>query len=191
MHYSKKRQASGTGTLRKAAGGLIVAGVLVYAAANAGLLPFWGQEDGAVPASGEEGRVSATTGEGVSPTNDGGMPEGDSASAVLAGESAPRPSEKSSPEAALADCLTASGARLYGAEWCPHCQAQKAAFGDAVGLLNFIECADDSAPNGQSADCAAARINSYPTWVFGDGTRLTGERSMWELARKSGCEWGG
>jgi len=90
---------------------------------------------------------------------------------------------------ALADCLTASGTRLYGASWCPHCQNQKAAFGAAMDRIAYVECADAQGENGRSAACAEAKVASYPTWIFGDGTRLTGERSFWELARQSGCEW--
>lgn len=91
--------------------------------------------------------------------------------------------------AALAECLTASGARLYGASWCPHCQNQKAAFGEASGSIVYVECADETSGTGQSAACAEAEITNYPTWIFGDGTRVTGQRQFWELARKSGCGW--
>jgi len=90
---------------------------------------------------------------------------------------------------ALADCLTASGARLYGASWCPHCQNQKAAFGAAADRIAYVECVDAEGENGRSAACVEAKISNYPTWIFGGGTRLIGERSFWELARQSGCEW--
>lgn len=148
MRYSKKKQNSTAGSIRKVAGAFAVAGVLIYAVYNFGISDR--SDTDASPDMTEEERVST-----------------------------------------LAECLTASGARLYGAEWCSHCQAQKAAFGEAADLLNFVECADDSAEGGQAEACRDANITSYPTWVFGNGQRITGERSFWELARQSGCEWGG
>jgi len=85
----------------------------------------------------------------------------------------------------LAQCLTDSGAKMYGASWCPHCQAQKEAFGNSVRLIEYIECA---LPNGgQTQVCNAAGITSYPTWEFGDGTREVGELSLDQLAEKSSC----
>ncbi len=107
-----------------------------------------------------------------------------------AGEEATEPVSEGEQIADLADCLTASGARMYGAYWCPHCQSQKAAFGDAVDRITYVECADEETGD-QVQVCADAKVASYPTWIFGDGSRLTGERSFWELARKSGCDWGG
>jgi len=32
----------------------------------------------------------------------------------------------------LAQCIADSGAKFYGAFWCPHCQNQKQAFGSAA-----------------------------------------------------------
>jgi glutaredoxin len=96
-----------------------------------------------------------------------------------------------SPEAKLADCLTASGAKVYGASWCPHCRRQKEAFGDAVDRLNYIECVDKTTATGQAVACTEAKITSLPTWIFGDGTRETGRRPLDYLAEKSGCEWDG
>src|SRR5205814_3696121 len=48
---------------------------------------------------------------------------------------------------ALADHLSATGAKMYGAFWCPHCQQQKELFGRSVTRLPYIECS----PNGQGA----------------------------------------
>ena len=85
----------------------------------------------------------------------------------------------------FAECLTSKGVKFYGAFWCPHCQAQKAAFGGSVKYLPYIECSN--ADKSQNATCNAAKIESYPTWEFPDGTRATGEQSMQVLADKSGC----
>ena len=41
----------------------------------------------------------------------------------------------------LAKCLTANGAKFYGAYWCPHCEAQKKSFGVSVKYLPYVECA--------------------------------------------------
>ncbi|MEA3248995.1 MAG: hypothetical protein U9Q03_01405 [Patescibacteria group bacterium] len=204
MRYSKKRKNDLTGKIRKCAGGFIVAGVVVYAVLNSGSFSDDGPSDepetAAFPPvisteSGED--ITEEAGDQVAEDDqdtedDSSTTEKEAVATVPVTPPAPLPEPvKLSPEAKLADCLTASGARLYGAEWCHHCQTQKAAFGDAVGRVNYIECADKSAANGQATACRDARIASYPTWIFGDGSRVTGNRPMWELARNSGCEWEG
>jgi hypothetical protein len=45
---------------------------------------------------------------------------------------------------AFAQCLTDKGAVMYGAEWCSHCKAQKAAFGDSFRLIKYVECPDNT-----------------------------------------------
>ena len=85
----------------------------------------------------------------------------------------------------FAQCLKEKGVTFYGAFWCPHCQAQKAAFGGSVKYLPYVECSN--ADKTQNATCNAANIESYPTWQFPDGTRATGEQSMQVLSDKSGC----
>ncbi len=86
----------------------------------------------------------------------------------------------------LADCLSANGVKFYGAFWCPHCEAQKELFGSSVDRLPYIECSlpDKSA---QTQVCVDANVESYPTWEFADGTRLTGEQPLDRLAIKAGC----
>jgi len=86
----------------------------------------------------------------------------------------------------LATCLKASGAKFYGAFWCPHCNDQKAMFGDAVKELPYIECSTPDG-RGQTPVCAAANITGYPTWVFADGSTLSGAIEPKELAAKTGC----
>jgi len=49
----------------------------------------------------------------------------------------------------LAKHLSASGAKFYGAYWCPHCADQKAMFGQAAALLPYIEC-DPRSPAGRA-----------------------------------------
>ncbi|MBI4080021.1 hypothetical protein HY414_02230 [Candidatus Kaiserbacteria bacterium] len=83
-------------------------------------------------------------------------------------------------------CLKDKGAVFYGAFWCPHCQNTKRLFGSSEKLLPYVEC---STPNGkaQLQVCIDKEIKNYPTWEFADGSRLTGERTLEELAEKTGC----
>jgi len=87
----------------------------------------------------------------------------------------------------LAQCITDSGAQFYGAFWCPHCQAQKALFGKSAKLLPYVECSESDG-NGQLQVCIDKEIQSYPTWIFADGTRTTGEQSFAALSEKTSCE---
>ena len=87
---------------------------------------------------------------------------------------------------AVAQCLTDKGAIFYGAFWCPHCQATKRMFGSSARLLPYRECSTPDA-KGQLKECTDAGVQSYPTWVFPDGTRLTGERTIEEIATAANC----
>jgi len=86
----------------------------------------------------------------------------------------------------FAQCLKTQGVIFYGAFWCPHCQNQKALFGSSVKYLPYTEC---STPDGQGqlVLCTQKGVTGYPTWVFKDGSRLTGETPLSALASKSGC----
>lgn len=87
----------------------------------------------------------------------------------------------------LAQCLTINGTKMYGAYWCSHCVNQKRLFGSSFEKINYIEC---SLPDGKTQidECRQAGIKGYPTWEFGDGSRLEGEISLATLAKKSNCE---
>jgi thiol-disulfide isomerase/thioredoxin len=87
---------------------------------------------------------------------------------------------------AFAQCLKDKGATFYGAFWCPHCQAEKALFGSSVHLLPYVEC---STPDGsaQTQICIDKKIQSYPTWIFADGSELNGEIPLQQLADKTSC----
>lgn len=89
-------------------------------------------------------------------------------------------------EIALAKHLKESGAKFYGAFWCPHCQKQKQTFGkEAMEFVPYIECSEpDRRPN---ATCQVAGIESYPTWEI-NGQRSTGEKSLADLADLSGYQ---
>lgn len=97
-------------------------------------------------------------------------------------------SSKPAPELLnFTQCLSESGAVMFGAYWCPHCQEQKKEFGSAWSNVNYVEC---SLPGGkgQTEICVQAKIESYPTWEFKDGSRLTGKQSFGQLAAKTGCK---
>ncbi len=86
----------------------------------------------------------------------------------------------------FAKCLKDSGAKFYGAFWCPHCQDQKEAFGSSKKYLPYIECSTTDS-NGQLKVCSDAKVEAYPTWEFKDGAREEGELSLQKLAEKTGC----
>lgn len=120
----------------------------------------------------------------------------------------------------FAQCITDSGAKFFGAYWCPHCAAQKALFGKSAKKLPYYECAlqgeekaasDKAIQNAIIAGtlkigtdgnllpaekigikvrtdiCKENNIDGYPTWVFPDGTRASGEQTFAELAAKTSC----
>lgn len=87
---------------------------------------------------------------------------------------------------AFAQCITDSGAKFYGAFWCPHCQAQKQLFGKSAKKLPYIECSNQD--QSQKQICTDAKVDGYPTWEFADGTRpFNGEATFAQLAEKTGC----
>lgn len=98
---------------------------------------------------------------------------------------ATRPNVPASYES-FAQCLTDKGTTMFGAWWCPHCQAQKKLFGSSFEKVKYVEC---SSPDGKSVTqvCKDAKIEGYPTWEFADKTRASGEQSFAQLAEKSGC----
>lgn len=85
---------------------------------------------------------------------------------------------------AFAECLTSRGVVMYGADWCPHCQNEKKAFGQSFRFVQYVECPDNP------QKCLEAGIKKYPTWVFSDGRRVEGELGLSRLASESGCSLG-
>ena len=73
---------------------------------------------------------------------------------------------------AVAEALTASGAKFYGASWCPHCMDQKKMFGAAGRFLPYVECAPNGPRAPQATECVAEQIKGYPTWVI-NGNRYS------------------
>ncbi len=90
-------------------------------------------------------------------------------------------------EIELAKHLTAIGAKMYSAFWCPHCYEQKQLFGkEAYKQINSVEC-DPSGKNPQPEACVAAKIQSYPTWKI-KGETLSGAQLLEKLATASKYE---
>ena len=86
----------------------------------------------------------------------------------------------------FAQCLKDRGATFYGAFWCPHCQNQKKMFGNSARLLSYVECSTPDG-RGQLSVCTDQKVESYPTWRFADGSELTGEIPLSQLAGKTTC----
>jgi thiol-disulfide isomerase/thioredoxin len=86
----------------------------------------------------------------------------------------------------FAACLKDQGAVFYGTFWCPHCRATKALFGKSASKLPYVECStlDGSA---QTQVCKDKKIESYPTWIFKDGSQLVGEVTLEALSEKTSC----
>jgi uncharacterized membrane protein len=85
---------------------------------------------------------------------------------------------------ALAEHLAKTGAKFYGAYWCPACENQKAMFGASAHRLPYIECSPGGRRVPQASQCRSARIRSYPTW-FINGLRYEGAYSLRQLAQLS------
>ena len=85
---------------------------------------------------------------------------------------------------ALATHLHESGARFYGAYWCPACQEQKELFTASVERLPYIECTPEGRGGPRAVDCLTRNIEQYPTWII-DGQRHTGVVSVERLGRLS------
>ena len=82
---------------------------------------------------------------------------------------------------ALADHLTATGAVLYTAYWCPHCHDQKQLFGkQASDKLVVVECAPDGV-DAQPKLCTSKGIEGFPSWEI-DGSLDSGVKSLEQLA---------
>jgi hypothetical protein len=109
---------------------------------------------------------------------------------IFGKKKAQSPTEAISKSAAFnidsfAQCLKDKGAVFYGAFWCSHCQNQKKLLENSKNMP-YVEC---SAPDGkgQLPICNDKKIEGYPTWVFADDSRESGELSLETLSQKTGC----
>lgn len=81
----------------------------------------------------------------------------------------------------FAQCLTDAGVKMYGTDWCSHCQNQKKLFGKSFDIIDYINC------DKNKETCLIEGIEGYPTWKLNNES-YTGEQSFEALARISGCE---
>ena len=81
----------------------------------------------------------------------------------------------------FAQCLAEKEIVMYGAEWCSHCQNEKAQFGKSFKYVPYVECPDNPKV------CLEKGVEGYPTWILPDGTELVGEQGLEGLSEKSGC----
>jgi len=91
---------------------------------------------------------------------------------------------------ALAEHLSKSDVKFYGASWCPHCQEQKKLFGSSVNRIPYVECSPGGPQAPQASICKQMDITSYPTWVI-NGQRQTGVLALDTLAQMSKFEYQG
>lgn len=82
---------------------------------------------------------------------------------------------------ALAKCIAEKNVVMYGAYWCPHCQAVKAEFGTSFQFVPYVECTQ------QTDLCVQKGVRGYPTFIWPDGHRLEGEQSLQQLSSATGC----
>lgn len=88
---------------------------------------------------------------------------------------------------ALARHLDETGAKFYGAYWCPSCEKQKELFQASAERLPYVECSPHGRGTPQSTTCQSLQIADYPTWII-RGQRVTGMLTLEELARYSGFD---
>jgi rubredoxin len=86
----------------------------------------------------------------------------------------------------FARCLSEKGAKMYGAWWCPHCQNQKRLFGNAAKYVDYVECSPGTKKI-MSQQCVDAGVEGYPTWIFADGTKASGEQTFEKLSERTSC----
>ncbi|MFH2020996.1 MAG: hypothetical protein ABIJ34_06265 [archaeon] len=89
----------------------------------------------------------------------------------------------------FAACVAASGAKMYGTWWCPHCKDQKDEFGNSWNIMieqgAYVECS--TADKAQTPICRDAGITSYPTWRFPDGSEELGKIDFYLIGTRTGC----
>jgi uncharacterized membrane protein/glutaredoxin len=84
----------------------------------------------------------------------------------------------------LAEHLTKTDAKFYGASWCPHCTEQKQLFASSVKRVPYVECSPGGGNAPQATECKEKNIQTYPTWII-NGERYTGVQALDTLAQFS------
>jgi len=88
----------------------------------------------------------------------------------------------------LAEHLSKSDAKFYGASWCPHCQEQKKKFGSSVNRIPYVECSPGGPQAPSAPICKEKNIQSFPTWII-NGQRYTGVQELDQLAQLSNYQY--
>ncbi|MDO8622454.1 MAG: hypothetical protein Q7R80_04445, partial [bacterium] len=94
--------------------------------------------------------------------------------AIGGGVLAYRVANAPTPLDGFAACLKEKGATMYGTYWCPYCKKQKELFGRSFSRAKYVECAMPGNPRAQAPVCRDAGVQSYPTWIFADGSKEVG-----------------
>lgn len=85
---------------------------------------------------------------------------------------------------AFARALDQAGVTYFGAAWCPFCTQQEELFEDGGDFLPFVEVTNpDRSLNSVGQ---AEGIQTFPTWDFPSGERITGIMTLAEIATASG-----
>lgn len=90
---------------------------------------------------------------------------------------------------ALAECMTQKGIVMYGADWCPHCQATEANFGPAFKYVDYVAC-EHNVGDPLAPVCAEHNVSGFPTWIKPGGKpgdRAVGMTDLGALAEWSNC----
>lgn len=87
----------------------------------------------------------------------------------------------------LAQCIARSGAKFYGAYYCHYCESEKRRFGKDAKYLPYVECTERGTPEEQN-ECKSKGVSGYPTWIFADGSRLSGDLPIETLSQKTNCK---
>lgn len=104
--------------------------------------------------------------------------------------SAPAPAPAPPADETLGQCLARKGVHLYGASWCHPCHVQLEWFGEDAKNVPFTDCfpADDTVIPVPACEAVGLDLaSSYPTWIFPDGLRVVGTRSLKWLAVSADC----
>lgn len=87
----------------------------------------------------------------------------------------------------FAKCLAEKGIKFYGSSGCGWCKKQRELFGQAEKFLPYIECTDEKTQQ-ITSECQSAGITGFPTWEFPEKGKISGYKSLEQLAELSGCQ---
>ena len=80
----------------------------------------------------------------------------------------------------FAQCISDTGAKMYGTNWCVHCQNQKVLFGKSFKNVNFVNC------DFSRDECLKAGVSAFPTWIILE-KNYVGELNLKELSKYTNC----